>query len=195
VLDRLRLFFNRPLSDADRPRLFAAAVAVIAGAAAILALLDDAGPSAAPARPAAEAPTPAPAAVALPADPTPEPAPPAEEGDVPAAQRASRAEVAAARRAARRFLAGYLPYTYGRGPVRRIGAVAPALRARLARERPRVPASERRRRPRVELLQSDGVSARRGAVTATVRDGRRRYPVRLELARTPAGWVVVDAGG
>jgi hypothetical protein len=36
VVDRLRLFWNRPLRDGDRPRLFAIVVALIATAAAML---------------------------------------------------------------------------------------------------------------------------------------------------------------
>ena len=43
MVDALRAFLNRPLRDSDRPRLFAIAVAVILGAAALLAMLDDPG--------------------------------------------------------------------------------------------------------------------------------------------------------
>jgi hypothetical protein len=55
MVDRLRGFLNRPLSDGDRPRLFAPAVALIVGAAAILALVDDGNSS--PPSPSSEAAT------------------------------------------------------------------------------------------------------------------------------------------
>ena len=195
MLDRLRLFLNRPLSDADRPRLFAVAVAIIAGAAAILALLDEAGPSAAPARPAAEASTPA---------PTPSRSRPIRRRTRRRPPRRATRRPPSGPRARRSPPPGAPPAAswpaISRTPTgaARCGGSAPP-HPRCARawpaSAPASPPRERRRRPRVELLQSDGVSARRGAITATVRDGRRRYPVRLELERTPAGWVVVDAGG
>jgi hypothetical protein len=98
------------------------------------------------------------------------------------------------KRAARRFLAGYLPYAYGRASVGEIRAVSDRLRRRLARDRPRVWARERRRRPRTELLQAEGVSRRHAHVAALVSDGARRYTVPLELERSSAGWTVTDVG-
>jgi hypothetical protein len=164
MIDRLRVFLNRPLRDADRPRLFALAVGLILGAAALFALLDDAG--------SAPAPRPAPTPTDRSFDPPePEPAP---------------RDVAQVKRAARRFLAGYLPYSYGRGDAADIEAVAPELRRQLASERPRVPRSVARRRPRVVLLQAEGAG-----VTALVSDGRRRYAVEL----TVEDGRVVDVGG
>jgi hypothetical protein len=195
VVDQLRQFLNRPLRDGDRLRLFAIAVVVIAGTAAILALLDDADSPPHPSRAAA---TPLPSAPADP--PATSPAPPAtprapsEEGNLPAGSQPSSADIAQSKRAARQFLAGYLPYTYGRGRARRIAAVTPELRDRLTRERPRVPVGERRRRPRLELLQSDGVSRDRAELVALVGDGKRRYTVPLRLARSPSGWRVTDLG-
>jgi hypothetical protein len=192
VVDRLRLFWNRPLRDSDRPRLFAIAVALIAAVAAVLTQLERPGPSlrAQPpdGRPAAGAPAPllTPAASAPPAEPS-------EEGTrTPVA--ASRVDVAASKRAARRFLARYLPYTYGRGRARRIRPATPALRRRLFDNRPRVPARERRRAPRLVLLQSESVGHRHAELVALVGDGRRRYTVGLELARTRAGWQVDRVG-
>jgi hypothetical protein len=178
VVDRLRRFWNRPLSDADRPRLFAIAVAVIAAGAAVFWLLD----RGAPARPRAATPPPAAAFDA----------PVATSTATPAA--ASSTDVAHAKRAARRFLAGYLPYSYGRGDAGRIAAAGRELRDRLARQPPRVPARERRRRPRLVLVQTEGVSPAGASLTALVDDGARRYSVALELARTPAGWNVTDVG-
>jgi hypothetical protein len=195
VVDRVRAFLNRPLRDSDRPRLFAIAVALVLAAAALLAMLDDPGSPRADAEPAEPSP--------LPADPRPSAAnseplvsaeAPSEEANPPAALKASSAHVTQARRAARRFLAGYLPYAYGRRDARQIAHASPQLRRRLANERPRVPAAERRRRPRLLLLQADSVGRLRAGMRALVGDGARRYTVPLELERTAAGWVVTDLG-
>lgn len=181
MVDRLRALANRPLGDDDRPRLFAIAVAVIVACAALLALWDD------PAPPRART-LPAPAADLPPADPVATPAGVADPV-------ASPAEVARAKRTARRFLAGYLPYSYGQGPASAISGASPALRRRLASERPRVPAQVRARHPRVRLVQTEGATARDARLTALVSDGRRRYTVRLALARTTGGWTVTAVDG
>jgi hypothetical protein len=107
---------------------------------------------------------------------------------------ASRADVAASKRAARRFLARYLPYEYGRGPARRIRPATGELRRRFALQQPRVPARERRRTPRLVLLQSNTVGHHRAALTALIDDARRRYTVGLELMRAAAGWQVARVG-
>jgi hypothetical protein len=179
VVDRLRAFLNRPLRDSDRPRLFAMAAAAIVAVAAAFALLDDAGPTRAAAPPERRTP---------PEPPPSLPEPPAERPTSPA----GRADVAQIKRAARRFLAGYLPYTYGAD--RSIEGATAQLRRRLARERPRVPAAERRRRPRIEHLQTEGATRRRAEAIAIVEDGARRYTVPLELSRTAAGWRVTAVG-
>jgi hypothetical protein len=195
VVDRLRLFLNRPLRDADRPRLFAIAVAVIVATAGVLALFEDSGPAPEPALTKIEPPL---AVVTDPPAAPPEPSPtataPSEEGTPAPGSVASRADVARAKRVARRFLAGYLPYTYGRGSARSIEGATGQLRAQLTRERPRVPAREQSRQPRVVLVQSDGVSRSRARMLALVRDGRRRYGVPLELSRTRGAWRVTSAG-
>jgi hypothetical protein len=196
MIDRVRAFLNRPLRDVDRTRLFALTVAVVLIGAAALAVLD--GPKQ-PAAPSAAQTDREPAPLrSLPAEPAASPAVPAaapsEEGQPPAALEASRADVTAAKRAARRFLAGYLPYSYGRRGARRIANVDARLRRRLLRERPRVPAAERRHRPRLVLLQAHGVAPRAGELVALVSDGARRYTVPLELARSRAGWRVTDVG-
>jgi hypothetical protein len=190
VVDRLRVFWNRPLRDTDRPRLFALAIALIVAAAVLLTQLERPAaqprPERTPRLPASASPVPeAPLAAAT--------AEPSEEGTrTPVAP--APTDVAASKRAARRFLAGYLPYTYGRGRPRRISSATLALRRRLAAQRPRVPARERRRRPRVALLQSNAVGSRRAELVALVEDGRRRYSVPLELVRTTTGWRVARVG-
>jgi hypothetical protein len=198
VIDRLRLALNRPLRDGERPRLFAAAVAVIVVAVTALALLDDAGPSAERSRAATRSPAPSPAATAetpeLPAGTAASLEAPSEEGQPSAELVASRTDVTQAKRAARRFLAGYLPYAYGRASAGQIPAVSDQLRLRLTRDRPRIWARQRRRRPRVELLEAEGVSRRHAELAALVRGGARRYTVPLEHERTSAGWTVTDVG-
>jgi hypothetical protein len=171
VIDRLRAFLNRPLRDSDRPRLFALAVGLIVAVAAAFALLDDAGSAPERPRPAA---TPT-------ATTVPEPVAEAEEPPPP-----SRTDVRQAKRVARRFLAGYLPYAYGRGSAQDIEGASAELRDRLIDERLRVPAAQRRRRPRVVLLQTEGTG-----VTALVDDGAHRYTIPLEVV----GGRVVDVAG
>jgi hypothetical protein len=194
MIDRLHAFMDRPLRDTDRPRLFALAVVLLLAGAAVLALLDRPAPQPAP---QPRAPDPAPAA-SLPSESvpaaTPDPQAPSEEGKPPAAMDISRKQVAAAERAGRRFLTGYLPYSYGRRDARRIPAASERLRARLAREHPRVPPDVRKRRPQVVLLHAHGVARRNAELMALVSDGAHSYSVLLELERAPAGWRVTDVG-
>jgi hypothetical protein len=194
VIDRLRVFLNRPLRDGERGRLFVVALTVILAGAGSFALLD---------RPAAR-----PQSAAPRSSPAPRPASPialrsgnevsldapSEEGSPRKELEGSRADVASAKRAARRFLAGYLAYSYGRQRARRISSASHALRRRLATRPPRVPARERRRHARVLLVQSNGVGRVRAELLALVRDGARRYTVPLELARGRAGWTVIAVG-
>ena len=194
MVDRLRLLWNRPLHEGDRPRLFAIAVALIAAAAGLFSLLDDAGPARAIKRHAHQ--TPATVSGTTEAIvPASTPVVPSEESDPPPGLRPTSADVARSKRAARRFLAGYLAFTYGTGQAARIRSATSELRAELARHRPRIPASERHRRPRLVLLQSNGVSRERADLVALVGDGTRRYSVQLKLANTPTGWLVTGLGG
>jgi hypothetical protein len=190
VVDRLRIFFNRPLHDGDRRRLFAIAVAVIIAAAGVLTLLDDAGPAPRPERESSGSVDVAPSSTAVALVPASTPVAPSEEIDPPAGLRASRTDVARSKRAGRQFLVGYVRFTYGRGPATQIRSASPELRSRLARERPRVPVAELRRRTRLELLQSNGVSRESGDLVALVRDGAHRYSVRVQFANTATGWLV-----
>jgi hypothetical protein len=183
VLDRLRLFLNRPLTDADRPRLFGLAVAVILLIALALTLLRNAGegpPAGTEAPPAATQPARA--------------AAPSEDREPPDALAVTRADVSEVKRAARRFLAGYLPYSYGRRAPDAIVGATQQLRAELVSERPRAPAGAHHRRPRIVLLQTEGAGREHAGILALVNDGERRYTVPLELARLEAGWRVTDVG-
>jgi hypothetical protein len=109
VADRLRLFLNRPLQDGDRPRLFAIAVAVIAAAAGVLTLLDDAGPARGMTRetppPAADV---APSSTAAAIVPASTPQAPSEESD-PARGTSSQAHRHRAQQARCPPLPGRLP--------------------------------------------------------------------------------------
>jgi hypothetical protein len=196
MVDRLRRFLNRPLRDGDRVRLFAIAAAAIAAGAAMLTLFDDAGPS----RLAERTARPQPAfrsigaagsrtyPVALPD------LAPSEEGLPTAAAKVSRAAVAAAKHAARRFLTGYLAFTYDHGPAGAIRGVSPALERELAAHPPRVPARERARRPHVRLLQTDGVSFTAASLLALVDDGARSHTLAVELAHIAGAWTVTRVG-
>jgi hypothetical protein len=194
VIDRLRSYLNRPIRDSERPRLFAAAAAVIVAAALLLSVAsgDRADePAARHARaPVAAAPPPTERI----ADPARLPVP-SEEGRRPVSERPAQEQIAAAKRAARAFLAGYLPYTYGRGRASAIPYATADLRRALGLRRPRVPTAERRRRVEVEALTVQGASPRRVGMLALVDDGRRRYSVQLALARYPGGWKVTEVGG
>jgi hypothetical protein len=197
VIDRARIALKRPLEDGDRSRLFALSAALIVAGALILAVIGRA-----PARPAkhverrARAPTsavpaPAPALAPVRAEAT---GPPSEESRPSAALEVSHHQLGAIKHTARVFLAGYLPFSYGRRSARRIRAASARLRARLAAQRPRVPARERRRRPRVVLLQLDGAGRAWAGVAALIDDRARRYTVPLTLARVGGAWQVTRAG-
>lgn len=197
MIDRLRGYINRPIRDCERRRLFAVAAAVIVAAAIALTLpaRDEGARPASPAEREAAAPQVAPPApTEPPVDPAELPVP-SEEGPRPVREQPAQNQIAAAKRATRAFLARYLPYTYGRGRARSLRRATPELRRALAARRPRVPAAERRRRVQIEALTVQGGSPRRMGMLALVDDGRRRYGVRLALARFPGGWKVTEVGG
>ena len=99
-----------------------------------------------------------------------------------------------AKSAARRFLTGYLPYTYGEAPASRIRSSSSQLRKALADNPPRPPAGERRR-ARVDVLQADhGATADRVPVLALVSDGKRHYSVRMTVERVDGSWRVTRIG-
>jgi hypothetical protein len=103
-----------------------------------------------------------------------------------------RRAVRAASAAARRFLAGYLPYSYGRRDARAISSATPALRSTLARQAPRVPpALAAKARPRlVGRPQVSGISGGRVILLARIDDGQSRYAALLTVQRRGRQWAV-----
>lgn len=171
----LRHASDRPAGYAWLPTL-AVLVAVLAVAAAVLLLRgdDSAPPVAQPAPPpsvtVAPLMSPPPAAVGVP----------------------SRRDLLRAKVIARRFLRGYLAFTYGER-IEITGATG-SLRQRLAdTPLPRVPPAERRRTPRItRLVIEDGAQTGRATVGARVDDRERVYIVRVELERVDGRWLASD---
>ena len=101
----------------------------------------------------------------------------------------STAAMLQARRVAERFLAGYLAFAYGRGGALAIRGITPALRRQLLRQRAQLTPVERRRRPRVVLLQTIGTTPAFVVATAVIDDGgvttyRLRFTLQRETGRS-----------
>jgi hypothetical protein len=119
--------------------------------------------------------------------------PPAAPGSRPI----SPGGLVAARRAAGRFLAGYLPFLYGRASARSIDGVTPDLRQQLIRMRGLVTPVERQRDPRAFSLTAVGQAPAAVLATALVADGGvTAYALRITLRSSRSGWLVsgVDGG-
>ena len=114
-----------------------------------------------------------------------------------AARPISPGGLVAARRVAGRFLAGYLPFLYGRGSARSIDGVTPDLRRQLIRAPGLVTPVERHRQPRVISLTAIGQAPTAVLATALVADGGvTAYALRITLRSSRSGWLVgsVDGG-
>ena len=100
----------------------------------------------------------------------------------------------AALAAARRFLKGYLPYSYGRGSASRIDAVAAPLAATLRRSPPRVPAriaNDPSLRPRAVDLEVASANGDLGYdLDAAIDDGKRSYTITLAVRPDRDRWLV-----
>jgi hypothetical protein len=141
----------------------------------------------------APSPHPANRPVAPPAGPPRTPRTPTAPGSRPI----SPGGLVVARRVADRFLAGYLPFLYGRGSGRSIDAVTPDLRRQLIRVRGLVTPVERPRHPRVVSLTAVGQAPAAVLATALVADGGvMAYALRMVLRSSRDGWLVsgVDGG-
>jgi hypothetical protein len=97
---------------------------------------------------------------------------------------------------ARKFLAAYLRFAYGRAPAASVSAVTHALRRQLRSDHALIMPVERRRRPRMVSLTALG-QASAVVVTALIDDGGiANYMLRLTARRTSRRWLVsrVDGG-
>ena len=197
MIDRLRRLWNRPIADVQRQPLFAFAVGLLLAVTAGLVLMLGGEPEppadAGAANGAETASAPIDAQGERADDPAALPLPSEEEPGA-GGRPPSPKQIAAAKRAARVFLAGYLPYTYGERGASAIDRTTAELRHALAAEPPRVPPVERRRAPRIRSLYLNGASADRAAVLALIDDGERSYTVALALARYGSEWRVTEVG-
>ena len=92
---------------------------------------------------------------------------------------------------ARRFLEGYLPYSYGRRDARSIRSATPALRSTLARQTPRVPpALAEKARPRLTHLEPSGFARGRVILLARINDGQSRYIALITVRQRGNRWAV-----
>ena len=108
----------------------------------------------------------------------------------------SPVELVAARRVAARFLAGYLPFLYGRGSARWIDAVTPGLRRQLSRWRGLATPVEGERHPRLVSLTAVAPSPAAILATALVADGGvSTYALRITLSAGRGGWLVSSVDG
>jgi hypothetical protein len=103
----------------------------------------------------------------------------------------STAAILQARQVAKRFLAGYLPFEYGRGSALAIPGITQALRRKLLSQRAQLTPVERRRRPRVVALQTIGTTPTFVVATAVIDDGGvATYRLRFTLSRSAGRWAV-----
>ena len=117
--------------------------------------------------------------------PVPPPARPARTRRTPTARGSrpiSLGGLVAARRVAARFLAGYLPFLYGRGSADSVQAVTRGVRLELTRVRGLVTSAERQRDPRVVSLTAVRQAPAAVLATALVADGWvAAYSLRITL--------------
>lgn len=185
----LRNTFKRVSDAGDRPvpmglrrRVAAGAVAVILIVGAILIALSP------PSTPSPRVVAPHPSALPKPI-PAPTIAAPPVASPPTVAVHVSQRDLRATRNAARRFLAGYLPFTYGHGSAQHILAATHALRDALTHGRPRVPPTVRHRRTRIRHLEAETASASEAVVVALISDGARIYAVAVAMERIDGHWL------
>ncbi len=198
MIDRLRKIANQPVRELPTRLVFIACVLVIAIAAAGLGRVGDSEPpSQTRSAPRAHDPGAEDHEVGNP------PSSdwdygyselPSEEG--PNAAPVTREDGAQVRRATRRFMHGYLAFTYGHAQASEINGATPELIELLEENPPRVSEKIRRgRHPRIELVHGDGIGEFRAAAIAAVADGVTRYSVHVRLIRdSPDTWIVTEVG-
>jgi hypothetical protein len=127
---------------------------------------------------------------------TPPPRATRNEGEPNTAPAVATREAQAATAAARAFLDGYLPYSYGRADARRIRAAAGSLLREFEASPPRVPATVARARPRLISVHAQAATGDLGIhVLAVVDDGQRRYSIPLSVRKDGRRWVVTAVSG
>lgn len=98
-----------------------------------------------------------------------------------------------AQQAARAFMAGYLPWLYGKAPVTAIRAAAPAVVASLKAHPPNIPPAMQGLHPRLAALgmqrQGPGWLA-----LANVTDGHETYTLQALLKQANGQWMVTSVG-
>lgn len=189
----LRALADRPLDSSQRGLLVGSLVFLFA-VAAVVWLLGGNGEAPQGDRPAGSAGAPA-EPVPPPVAPSPErdlATPPSEEEELEPEEQPSRADVDAARGAARSTLRDYLDFSYGGRDADEVGGVSDELRAQLERDTPRVPADVREREPELVTVTTEGVTAEAAEVLALVDDGEASYSIRVALERDDEGWVVTS---
>jgi hypothetical protein len=112
------------------------------------------------------------------------------------APRSRPREARAATAAARAFLDGYLPYSYGQSDAGPIRAAAWRLLRELEASPPRVPAAVARARPRLISVRAEAATGDLDVdVLAVVDDGQRRYSFRLLARKAERRWIVAAVSG
>jgi hypothetical protein len=102
----------------------------------------------------------------------------------------------AATAAARAFLAGYLPHSYGRSDAGKIRAAAWRLLRELEASPPRVPLSVARARPQLISVRAEAATGGSNInVVAVVEDGQRRYRIPLAVRDTGRRRIVIAVRG
>lgn len=190
--DSLTSLLSRPLAGGDRRRLAVICVGALLVIAGLLSSVREDYKPSPRASTGSQVVGPTATSSATP-DPALEPVPPEESTTHPASRRA----IAAAKRAARAFIGGYVPFTFEQGDAAGIPYATDTLRARLAEDPPRVPETVKRprERPEIELMQVEGSSQRRIGLLAVLRDGGNRFSIQIDLARYESGWLVTSVGG
>jgi hypothetical protein len=121
---------------------------------------------------------------------------PRHEGEARSAPAIAPREAHAAAAAARAFLEGYLPYSYGRADADRIRAAATTLLRELEAAPPRVPASVAHARPQLVSVRAEAATGGSDIdVVAEVEDGRRRYRIPLAVRNARGRWLVTAVSG
>ena len=95
------------------------------------------------------------------------------------------------RQVAESFLAGYLPFAYGRGGALDAMGVTPTLRSQLRRERAQPTPLERRRQPHVVSLRTIATTPTFVIATAVIDDGGvATYRLRFTVNHSAGRWAV-----